>query len=155
MSNVKNKLKLLYNRDMNKNIFKKFLLILDQLEIHNLSDEQVIKLVSDQIVETYPTVSLSRCETWYEECLKCRSIKKRVDGFDLAQAFTLFAKSKDNSELEALALFESCVRIKENRLIIEKMLDKKFEKDDAHDKDLPHPPRRGGGQPLPCGPRAI
>ena len=95
--------------NLNKAFFKKCLSILDIIEIHAISyDELEILLRNELVDENKETIHLLPQVCSYLR--KYHFLKDTENGIDLTACATVFAKADSSSALEALALFECLYR---------------------------------------------
>lgn len=111
---------------MNKNIFKRCLFLIDQLEINSLTKQSLIHSIQKELILQDCPINEHEIDDCITNCLKSDNLKPLEKGFDLSQTITIYAKSQDNGVSEALSLFESCIRNKKYRDVLVRYLDKKF-----------------------------
>lgn len=113
---------------MNKTHLKKCLHILDTLEIHETTIDNLTQSIQDELLVHRMIVEKNKIKQFIIECIQCDNIKLLENGYDLSQAITIFSRSRNNSDTEAVSLFESIVKKYENREILVPLLQKKFER---------------------------
>lgn len=111
---------------MNKNIFKRCLFLIDQLEIQPLTQQSLNKVIQKELMLQQCSISVMQIDDCITNCIQSGNLKPIEHGFDLSQTLTIYAKSQDNGMSEALALFESCIRKRKHRDILVRYLDKNF-----------------------------
>lgn len=115
---------------MNKSSLKKCLHILDSLEIHETTIDKLTDSIQDELFLHQVTLSKAQIRQFIIECVECDNIKLLENGYDLSQAITIFSRSRNGSDTEAVSLFESVIRKIENREVLVPLLMKRFKRSD-------------------------
>ena len=92
---------------MKKNIFKKILAVLDQIELHGISLHDTPLRVYEILADDYKEYKLSQVKEGINFLYENQLLKEGKNGIDLHPAPTIYAKSNQNSSLEALSLMET------------------------------------------------
>lgn len=117
--NAKKIEKTVYNKgiesgeDMRKMLFKKILTILDTIELYSISLHDTPLKVYEILINDYYSLKLSELREFIDYLYEKRILKVSENGIDLCPAATIYAKSNQNSGVEALALLESYVLVPE------------------------------------------
>lgn len=99
--------------DMRKMLFKKILTILDTIELYSISLHDTPLKVYEILINDYYSLKLSELREFIDYLYEKRILKVSENGIDLCPAATIYAKSNQNSGVEALALLESYVLVPE------------------------------------------
>lgn len=92
---------------MRKLQFKKILNILDMIEIQGIMFEDAPVRLYDKLNEDYFVLTLSEVNSILDYLKLKKILKISMNGIDLSPPATIYAKSNQNSGVEALSLFES------------------------------------------------
>lgn len=111
---------------MNKNIIKRILNLIDTLEINKTSVRSLITQLGKELKLQFCETSKEDIEDVVKILQRTGNLKTLEDGIDLSQPATVYAKSYEKSECEAVALFECCIREMEFRQILLSYLDITF-----------------------------
>ena len=117
--NAKKIEKTVYNKsiesgeDMRKMLFKKILTILDTIELYSISLHDTPLKVYEILINDYYSLKLSELREFIDYLYEKRILKVSENGIDLCPAATIYAKSNQNSGVEALSLLESYVLVPE------------------------------------------
>ncbi len=122
---------------MNKNIAKRTLNLIDTLEINRISIRTLINQLERELKLQFCETSRQEIEELVRILQDTGNLKILEDGLDLSQPATVYAKSFEKSECEAVALFECCIREHDYRAVITNLLDKEFHPVDLM-ADLPY-----------------
>ena len=96
---------------MEKKLLKRCLYIIDFLEINKLNLKSLTDQLKNELIQQEFKINDNEISECIQFCLKTNNLKTIEDGFDLSQPITVFAKSHDYSNNEALSLFECCLRV--------------------------------------------
>lgn len=94
---------------MRKLQFKKLLSILDIIEIQGISYEDAPIRLYNEINDEYFSLKLDDIKAFLEYLKQMCILKVSENGIDLSPAATIYAKSNQNSGIEALSIFESFI----------------------------------------------
>lgn len=92
---------------MKKLIFKKLLLILDAIELHSISLEETPLKVYEKLIDDHYAIKLSQIKESIQFLYDKQALIVGENGIDLRPAPTIYAKSNQNSMIEALSLVET------------------------------------------------
>ena len=96
--------------DMRKMLFKKILSILDAIELQGVSLHDAPLRVYEEIAGEYYAMKLSEIRDLISFLNEKKMLKITPRGIDLSPAATIYAKSNQNSGVEALSIFESFIK---------------------------------------------
>lgn len=111
---IKNQ-KFVYNKSiesgegMRKLQFKKILSILDAIEIQGIAYKDAAVKVYDTLANEYFSMKMEEIKQILDFLKQKKLLKDSSNGIDLSPAATVYAKSNQNSGLEALSIFESFI----------------------------------------------
>ena len=94
---------------MKKMIFKKILSILDTIELYGVDLHKAPLLVYEELTRSYYSIKLSEVRELVNFLYEKKMLKISCNGIDLTPSATIYAKSNQNSNLEALSIFESFI----------------------------------------------
>ena len=94
---------------MRKLQFKKILLIVDAIELREISLQEAPLALYEEIANEYYAMKLSAVEELFDFLVSTKLICDTGNGIDLTPAATVYAKSNQNSSLEALSLMETFI----------------------------------------------
>ena len=94
---------------MRKTIFKKILTVLDQIELQGVTLHDTPLRVYEELVNDYAGYKLSQVKEGVDFLYEKQVLKEGKNGIDLNPAPTIYAKSNQNSSLEALSLMETFI----------------------------------------------
>ncbi len=94
---------------MKKMIFKKILSILDTIELYGVDLHKAPLLVYEELTRSYYSIKLSEVRELVNFLYEKKMLKNSCNGIDLTPSATIYAKSNQNSNLEALSIFESFI----------------------------------------------
>lgn len=92
---------------MRKTVFKKILAIIDAIELQGISYQDAPIRVYEEIANDYYNVKLSELKHTIDFLKEKQFFSINKHGIDLTPAATIYAKSNQNSGVEALSIFES------------------------------------------------
>lgn len=92
---------------MKKLIFKKLLLVLDAIELHSITLEETPIKVYEKLINDAYSIKLSEIKEIIQFLYEKKALIVGKNGIDLRPAPTIYAKSNQNSTVEALALVET------------------------------------------------
>lgn len=92
---------------MRKLLFKKLLNILDYIELHGVALQNTSIRLQEELMKEHYIVLMSDLEDIVQYLHKTSFLVATANGIDLRPAPTIYAKSNQNSESEALAIMES------------------------------------------------
>ena len=95
---------------MRKMLFKKILSILDAIELQGVSLHDAPLRVYEEIAGEYYAMKLSEIRDLISFLNEKKMLKITPRGIDLNPAATIYAKSNQNSGVEALSIFESFIK---------------------------------------------
>lgn len=122
---------------MNKYIFKKLLSALDYLEIQKISRNELNNKIFCQLKDDNILVDTDEINEILDALFCSNNLRQLTEVVDLSQCLALFSRSQDYSATEALCLFESCLRHKQNRVVVIPLLDKVFKRKDLQKAFIP------------------
>ena len=93
--------------NMKKLIFKKLLLILDAIELHSITLEETPIKVYEKLINDAYNIKLSEVKEIIQFLYHKQALVVGKNGIDLRPAPTIYAKSNQNSTVEALSLVET------------------------------------------------
>ena len=96
---------------MRKTIFKKILTVLDQIELQGVTLHDTPLRVYEELVNDYAGYKLSQVKEGVDFLYEKQVLKEGKNGIDLNPAPTIYAKSNQNSSLEALSLMETFILV--------------------------------------------
>ena len=96
--------------DTRKMLFKKILSILDAIELQGVSLHDAPLRVYEEIAGEYYAMKLSEIRDLIGFLNEKKMLKTTPRGIDLTPAATIYAKSNQNSGVEALSIFESFIK---------------------------------------------
>ena len=96
--------------DMRKMLFKKILSILDAIELQGVRLHDAPLRVYEEIAGEYYAMKLSEIRDLIGFLNEKKMLKTTPRGIDLTPAATIYAKSNQNSGVEALSIFESFIK---------------------------------------------
>ena len=94
---------------MRKMMFKKILQILDTIELQGISFHEAPIRLYEEIAGEYYAMKMSEIKSLMEYLKEKQMLKITPNGIDLSPAPTIYAKSNQNSGVEALAILESFI----------------------------------------------
>ena len=92
---------------MRKSVYKKILSVIDAIELQGIPFEQSAIRVYEEIANDYYNLKLSEIKHLMDFLKAKHLLKVNKNGIDLSPAATIYAKSNQNSGVEALSMFES------------------------------------------------
>lgn len=95
---------------MKKMIFKKILSILDTIELYGVDLHKAPLLVYEELAKSYYSIKLSEIRDLIIFLYEKKMLKSTHRGIDLSPSATIYAKSNQNSNVEALSIFESFIK---------------------------------------------
>lgn len=94
---------------MRKSVYKKILSVIDAIELQGITFEQSAIRVYEEIANDYYNLKLSEIKHLMDFLKTKHLMKVNKNGIDLSPAATIYAKSNQNSGVEALSMFESFI----------------------------------------------
>lgn len=95
---------------MRKLQFKKILLSIDTIELKGLTYQETPITLYEEMANEYFTIKLSEMRSIVNFLRTKGILKDTKNGVDLSPAATIYAKSNQNSTIEALAIFETFIK---------------------------------------------
>ncbi len=105
---------------MRKLQFKKILLIVDAIELREISLQEAPLALYEEIANEYYAMKLSAVEELFDFLVSTKLICDTGNGIDLTPAATVYAKSNQNSRLEAYAIVEAFLKVEKVAVFFQK-----------------------------------
>lgn len=112
---------------MRRSIFKRCLHLIDSLEINQITVHTLIKQIEKELKLQNVSFNHEEILDMIQICIDTKNISLIENGVDLSQVLTIYAKSRDWSETEALALFESMLKTPKLKKCLVYHLDHSFQ----------------------------
>lgn len=94
---------------MKKTLFKKILSVLDEIELYGITLKEAAIHVYEEVANDYYGFKLPQTKEIISFLYDKKALREGANGIDLNPAPTIYAKSNQNSVIEALALLETFI----------------------------------------------